>query len=203
VLPSSPFFEYQAHARAYLARAKDLLEKFDQDGNPTHLFYAAFELRTGIEARAWDYLRVALKRHNKKPEELKDYVASKLMRRLLEYDPDSDKEVLLRVTSDQTGNGTTLQYTPIPKRLGAIHGQLGDLLHYKFFLKNEYWNFKQPLEGKRGKSLADFRLLLGEGVQGLAKATSTLLLGAPKFDIWIDNEIDRADSDSPDSPDSP
>ena len=44
--------EYGLHARDYLARTRACLAK----GSPATLFYAAFELRCGIEARLQQYL---------------------------------------------------------------------------------------------------------------------------------------------------
>jgi hypothetical protein len=51
-----PHFAYHNDAYSYVERAKKQLELFDT-GNPESLFYAAFELRTGIEARLYDGLR--------------------------------------------------------------------------------------------------------------------------------------------------
>ena len=54
--PTSPYFAYHTDAWSYVERAQKQLQLFDA-GNPENLFYAAFELRTGIEACLYDGLK--------------------------------------------------------------------------------------------------------------------------------------------------
>jgi hypothetical protein len=55
-----PYFAYYINAWSYLEGAQQQLQLFDAR-NPESLFYAAFELRTGIEARLYDGLKALLR----------------------------------------------------------------------------------------------------------------------------------------------
>ena len=70
-----PFFVYDIPSASFAARAQAQLERFDA-GHPDSLFYAALELRTGIEARLHEYISAA------DPGRVKDYDAKKLMAKL-------------------------------------------------------------------------------------------------------------------------
>ena len=74
-----------------------------------------------------------------------------------------------------------MQFTPVSQRLAAIHGQLGELLHFKFFINNEHWFVRKPLGGSQHRSVADYLPTLREGVDELRKATSGSLTSNPKF----------------------
>jgi hypothetical protein len=76
--PNHPYFAYHHDAYSYVERAQKQLDLFDA-GNPENLFYAAFELRMGIESRLYDGLRALLQtniteeerqRHTKRIERL-------------------------------------------------------------------------------------------------------------------------------------
>ena len=190
-----PFFRYQAHSRAYLARAREHLAGFDAEGDVASFFYAALELRLGIEARVSDYLHCALKNLNKDLKKLSDYTASRLLKRLAEINPDYEQPSVLRITSQQSGDTTVLRYTPVTQHLAAAHGKLGELLHYKFFLNNEHWLLKKPLGGTPHRSLADYRLFLAETVSGLEKATAGQLLGHPQFTAIVDELLSESDKE--------
>ena len=178
---ASPFLHFSIGARAFLSRAEEQLARFEREQSVEAFFYAALDLRFGIEARLNEYLGPALKSIGKDSKSISDYVASKLLKRLVSIDPDAGRASTLRITSEQDGHSTTMQFTPVSQRLAAIHGQLGELLHYKFFTNNEHWTFKKPLGGNPHRSLADFLPLLNEGIAELRRATSGSLLSNPRF----------------------
>jgi hypothetical protein len=181
----SPIHRYQAHSRAYLERAKGQLTTFDESGDVSALFYAALELRYGIEARAWEYLSVAFKSLGRSPESVKGFSASDLLRRLAKADPDSHRESVLAISDEQSRQAMALQYTPVSRELAKIHGRLGALLHHRFFVDNELWYLKQALPLTGPQSLGNFRELLVEGIAGLEYATSGTLLANAKFTALV------------------
>ena len=178
---SYPFLRYATGSRAFLARAAEQLAVFEREESVEHFFYAALELRFGIEARLNEYLAPALKSIGKDNRSCSDYVASKLLKRLIAIDPDAGRASALQVTSEQDGSSFVMQFTPVSQRLAAIHGQLGELLHFKFFINNEHWFVRKPLGGSQHRSVADYLPTLREGVDELRKATSGSLTSNPKF----------------------
>lgn len=190
----NPFFQYQAHSHAFLARAREHLARFEMDGQVQNFFYAALELRFGIEARLNEYLAPALEAIGKEPKDMPEHVATRLLTKLATIDPTSEQPATLRFTSEQTGDSSVAHYTPVSRRLAAIHGQLGELLHYKFFVKNEHWLLRKPLGRKPHRSIPDFVALLNEGVAELELATSGTLLGNPKFTALVEEVLSEGAS---------
>lgn len=186
-------FQFKAHARAFLDRAREHLAVFHSTADLGHFFYAALELRFGIEARVTDYLGAALKSLGRDATNLNEYVASKLLRRLAEIEPLYEAPEILRVTSEQTGKSSAFAYTPVTRELAGIHGRLGELLHYKFFLNNPHWYMKQPLGGEPNRSVADFVPLVEKGIAELARATSGTLLGHPRFTAIVQDVLGAGD----------
>lgn len=176
-----PFFRFPTGARAFLSRASEHLARFERDETVESFFYAALELRFGIEARLNEYLASALKSIGKDSKSVTDYVATKLLRRLISIDPDAGRPSTLRIMAETDGRSMVLQFTPVSPRLAAIHGQLGELLHYKFFINNEHWVIRKPLGGNPHRSIPDFLPLLKEGIAELQVATSGSLLSNPRF----------------------
>ena len=185
----NPIFQFPAHSRAFLNRAREHLTRFETDSQVQDFFYAALELRFGIEARLNEYLAPALKAIGKTPKDMPEYVGSRLLKKLARMDSTSEQPATLRFTSEQTGDSSVAHYTPVSRRLAAIHGQLGELLHYKFFVKNEHWLLRKPLGGTPHCSIPDFVLLLNEGVAELERATSGTLLGNPKFTALVEEVL--------------
>ena len=173
----NPTFQFQAHSRAFLNRAREHLACFEMDGQVQNFYYAAIELRFGIEARLNEYLAPALEAIGKTSKDVPEYVATSLLKKLARIDPTSEQPATLRFTSEQTGDSSVAHYTPVSRRLAAIHGQLGGVLHYIFFVQNEHWLLRKPLRGNPHRSIPDFVLLLNEGVAELERATSGTLLG--------------------------
>lgn len=188
---NDPFYDYQATSYGFLERAMTHLQRFDEEHYAPSLFYAALELRLGIEARLWEYLRPALKSLGKQPKEIGKCAATKLLRRLTSLNPDAKYHTVFRITDEQSGDSTELHYTPVSQELAQLHGRLGEILHFNFFVNNEYWNLRSPLEGKGHKSLADYRELLRKIVSELETATSGTLLNNPRFTQLVSEVLEE------------
>ena len=153
---------YSISSRSYLERAKALLGKEDTPS----LFYAAFELRCGIEARMSEYLEV--QQHISAKKKLGWQVA-KLAKNIEDAFRIGEKKAIL-VVLDSSGKETlvTAQYTPLRKAGQKIAQQLGDYMHKakcNYPEDHEYWN--------------RFRSILEQGVTELEFATTGILLGPP------------------------
>lgn len=191
-----PFLKYAAGAKAFLVRASEHLEIFESDNSVENFFYAALELRFGIEARLNEYLAATLKSIGKDSKNISDYVASKLLKRLLAINPDAGSESTYQVTNEQSGHSLAWSYTPVTPRLASIHGQLGELLHYKFFTNNKYWYIKKPMGGNPYWSIADYIPLLKEGIHELGKAASGQLLANPRFTKIVEDVADELSNEN-------
>ncbi|GEM_PF-3546235 len=193
---SGPLLHFNISARAFLARAIKHLDVFEREESVEHFFYAALELRFGIEARLNEYLVPALKSICKDQKSIHDYVATKLLKRLVAIDPDGKRASTIRITHVQSGESTVMQYTPVSPRLATIHGMLGELLHFRFFTNNEHFFIRNALGGNPYRSIADYLPLLKEGIAGLQEATRGLLLANPKFT----KIVEEVAKDAPDAP---
>lgn len=100
----SPFYRFPTAATSFLARAEAQLESFESDENISAFFYAALELRFGIEARLQKYIDPALRSMAKDQSVSPEYVATKLLRRLHTLNPDADKGYSLRFTEVEAGH---------------------------------------------------------------------------------------------------
>ena len=190
-MPDTAPFRFNTSSRGFLERARAHLSAFLADGEVDRFFYAALELRFGIEARVTEYLKSALTSIGRDVKDVDGYVASRLLKRLAEINPDYERGMTLRLTSQQTGDATVLHYTPVTRELASIHGRLGELLHYKFFLNNEHWLYRIPLGGAPHRSLPDFVPLLEQGCEELERATSGLLLGHPRFTEVVEEVLNE------------
>ena len=113
MLRTDIIFEFGAHSKAFLERAREHLTSLQSTSDLRHFFYAALDLRFGIEARVTEYLEAALKSLGRDPKDVNDYVASKLLRKLAEIDPLCETPETVRITSEQTGESSTFAYTPV------------------------------------------------------------------------------------------
>jgi hypothetical protein len=190
-----PFFRFNTGARSFLARSIAQLAVFERDESVEHFFYAALELRFGIEARLNEYLGPALKSIGKDNKSISEYVATKLLKRLISLDPNAGRASTLRITNEQSGHSTVMQFTPVSQRLAVIHGQLGELLHFKFFANNEHWLIRRPLGGNPHRSVADYLPLLKEGIAELQQATNGLLLANLRFTELVEQVAKEAPDD--------
>jgi hypothetical protein len=185
---TSTFYQYGAHSRAFLERAIRHLHEFDANGSVESFFYAALELRFGIEARVNEYLDATLKSLGAESTRIVEYAATKLLRKLSSIAPEAERATQLRVTSEQTGNSAAFEYTPVSPALARMHGQLGELLHFKFFRNNPYWYIRTAFSNGSERTLVDYRNLLRDVVAEMQYSTRGTLLTHPKF-TEIVNEL--------------
>jgi len=182
----SPFYSFQRHSRAFLERAREALRQFDETENAESFFLAALWLRFGIEARVTEYLEVALNRKGMKLRNVSKFTASLLLKRLADTDLTSKVAGAVRITDEQNGSQIGMRYTPVRPELASIHGRLGALLHYRFFVQNEHWYIRDRLAEKGHASLADLRDVIEKGISGLEYSTSGTLLGNVQFEQLVD-----------------
>lgn len=155
---------YRIGARDYLRRAATLLS---QEALPREqLFYAAFEIRCGVEARLQDYLEV----RDEVAKKLKSgWEIAKMAAGLERVFESGDTIAQLAYENEKTGEvAYSLFYTPVTKRLQEVTGRLGGFLHAK-----------QKLHADGDPYWTDFRVLLEEAREGLATSTTGTLLGMP------------------------
>ncbi len=152
---------YKCASRDYLARARTLLDQNSQEA----LFYAAFELRCGIEARLQEYLEVQEHLSEKRKQGWRIAELSKNLKRAFD---DRDKIIAIRNTHKKSVETATLYYTPVRASLKKYGQQIGNYLHpmKKFKLSGDVW-------------WKGFRALLESAFQGLKTATTGTLLGPP------------------------
>ena len=154
--------EYHTSSRDYLKRAKAKLK----EGTPESLFYAAFELRCGIEQRmreyleAWDHVSEKKKQGWRFPE---------LGRTIDHTFKLGDKVARFTITSDKKDKiYGVFYYTPVSSELKEMAGRIGNYLHAFREYKpptDEWWN--------------ETRTYLENVYVELRKACSGTLLGAP------------------------
>lgn len=155
---------YGTHPSNYLERAKTALSK----GEGEFYFYAALEIRTGIEARMKDYLKTAT--HISKAKK-KGWEIAKLGKGIEEAFMSGDKIIQFQVLEkDSEKLKAEFYYTPVSKQAQKIAKKLGDYLHsnHRHQKMNEQW-------------WKSFRDLLEEGVLELSRSVAGNLMGAPLF----------------------
>ena len=184
-----PFYRYPATSRAFLARAKEALSRFDREDDVDAFFECAMHLRFGIEARLHEYLDAALKDLGRDPSKVSEYVASKLLKRHVSADPRAEFGGSVRITSEDTGDSSALAFTPVSRELASIHGKLGGFLHFSFFRSNPDWHFRSASRDDQVRSLPDYRKILDQGIVELTRSTSGLLLSHPRFTEVVDDII--------------
>ena len=135
---------YRISSRDYLSRAREQLAL----STSAALFYAAFELRAGVEARMLQYL------------EAQQNVSQKLKRgwRIAVLGEGIDRtfklgDRLARFSYREADGGDelfVLYYTPVSKELQRNAKQLGNVLHHqkRFRLENDEWwvTFRRKLQ---------------------------------------------------------
>lgn len=152
---------YGIASRDYLARARAEIAS----GDAAHLFYAAFELRCGVEARLQEYLEP----HSHVPDGRKrDWQVARLGKTVQgAFGPEKVARVIIR-SVDKGRTLAVLLYTPVTQELRGIADRLGDYLH-------------------AGKSVhptddpwwTELRTCLERGCDLLGGATTGTLLGPP------------------------
>ena len=156
------YMAYQVDSKSYLERAYARLT----EGAPESLFYAAFELRCGIEQRLREYLEEQEHVENKEKE---GWRVARLGRAVDKAFGGNIKIAKLTVyDSDKTGISRTYYYTPVNSELRSMAGQLGGYLHAPITFHrfdDPYWN--------------DFKNLLASAYKGLEIACFGDLKGPP------------------------
>jgi hypothetical protein len=152
---------YGIHARDYLARARSRLDEKTPEG----LFYAAFELRCGVESRLQQYLEAheETQRHGKRGWRIPE-LANDLAKHF-----DTGDKVIRVVAIDATATVViSFLYTPVTQPLRSAAGRLGGLLHSQA----RHHAPKDPWWGETSDFLEESWRLLSDATQGN-------LLGAP------------------------
>jgi len=145
-----------------LDRARNHLKRFDE-GNYEYLFYAALELRMGLENRLYDYISASIKDNKKFSKQIKEYSASKLLKILSEIDPNALIPASLAIYPMGKEPGFLKEFIPIMKKHAEYYGKLNALLHYKFFRDNDFWFLNERTNNKsHPKTLLDYRDFLEE-----------------------------------------
>jgi hypothetical protein len=176
---------YRCDSRSHLWRARELLNT----GAPAGLFYAAFELRCGIEARMREYLEVAEDISEKRKQGWQIAKLSKDLERAFKV---GDKVVEIFVEHSELTEVCKIYYTPVSPRLRKQAEQLGDYLHAMKVHRpqtDKWWDL--------------FRELLNTTCDELALATKGIMLGPPivspdrkqmktHFENGVYPEIDQA-----------
>ena len=129
--------KYNVDSRSYLKRARIQLDSRSYEG----LFYAAFELRCGIEERMQEYLEG----HNHIPKSIKkEWRLGNLDKAILKYFGDSNRITQVTVRQiEKPHEEFTAYYTPVTPELIKIGQKLGNLLHaQKKFISPDasFWN---------------------------------------------------------------
>lgn len=152
---------YGMHPTQYLERAQERLAEGTSEG----LFYAAFELRCGVEGRMKQYLE-AQSWLSKKQK--KGYQIAELGRRIDSAFTIGDNYVRFTIANAEGQVLAVFHYTPVPLRLRKLAQRCGVLLHpqMKYRLPDDPWWLRT-------------RAALAEMVQLLQLATKGALLGVP------------------------
>jgi hypothetical protein len=152
---------YRCGSRDYLGRARILLDQKTAQS----LFYAAFELHCGIEARLQEYLDVQQHISKKKKQGWK---IAELGKNLKHAFDDGDQVVEIRMTDKNSGESAICYYTPVRASLKKKGQQLGNYMHA---LKEH----KPPGH----KWWREFKELLHATYEELKFATTGTLCGPP------------------------
>lgn len=113
---------YGTHARDYLARARTRLD----ESVPEALFYAALELRCGIESRLQQYLDA--QRGNKKRMK-QGWQIAKLAKNLERYFKAGDKVIWIVMRERKGPPFYVLMYTPVTRDLQNLGERIGGFMH--------------------------------------------------------------------------
>lgn len=172
---------YGTRAKDYLTRAEDRLV----EGARESLFYAALELRCGIEKRMKQYLEAQV--HISKAKK-KGWEIAKLGKGIEEAFRTGDQVVEFSIIDAEDRVLARFLYTPVTSRLQKLGQQLGNYLH------------ATHLPSEPGDSWwAELREKLDETALLLRMATFGELLGAPLIHkethkVHMSGEFDQGDS---------
>jgi hypothetical protein len=141
--------EYDASSRGHLARARTQFAV----GTKESLFYAALELRYGIEARLHEYLDagVDVVATKKKPWRI-----NHLRREVEQMFGSHQKPVVVAVTQPETAKKVEVEYTPVTRSLEKLGKKFGKYLHRI-----------EPKQANADRFWIELRNLVEEGITGL------------------------------------
>ena len=151
---------YLIDSRSYLKRAK---ERIDEDSFHS-LFYASFELRSGIESRMQQYLEV--QEHISKQKK-KGWRIADLAKNIEKTFRIGDQITKFTIADKNSGTHLySLYYTPVTSNLQKQGKKLGNYLHAakKLYQSNDKWwnEFRENLNKTyRELELANYGTLLG------------------------------------------
>jgi hypothetical protein len=181
------------HSGDFLTRAEELLARFTATGYASYFFYAALELRYGIEARLHEILGSSRSAHEQGSAIDAEYSATKLLKKLAATHPAATTSLQVRVNMDT--DGRNYRFDPITPELASIHGKLGDLLHYNFFLVR---TGRARMSGSHSipRKIVEEKLsLLESGIAGLRKSVSSNILVTPALLVVINDFLANNASD--------
>jgi len=145
--------KYKVRSRDYLSRAKE-----ERNANETaRLFYSAFELRAGVEARLHEYRDAT---RNKRRDNT--WQVRTLKREIENIVEKRELPVTITIHDSETGKHYPFRYVPVSDELKSIAERLGEYLHCIPSLKVEYAGFEVELQGLVDKGIA----LLSEAISG-------------------------------------
>ena len=177
--------DYGISSRDYLNRAVLRLS----EKSPESLFYAAFELRCGVEQRMRTYL-TAWKHVSKSKK--KGWQIAKLSRNIEQVFKDGDKYVELQI-GDETDSDEFLSYfyTPVSKQLKERTEKLGKYLHSITTRDTKHSNWHESLReevalGCSELAIANLGRLLGPPI--LEKSTNNFELSV---EVLSESENER------------
>lgn len=129
--------QYGTHSRDYLMRARQQLDA----GSLESLFYAAFELRCGIEARLQQYEEALANIAKIKRAGWRIPKVAKNIEKIFRTGDKIARVNICDLTTERVRH--SLYYTPVNKDLRAMAGQISKLLHFPREYKapeNPWWN---------------------------------------------------------------
>jgi hypothetical protein len=153
--------EYDIGARAYLARAVAELAR----GEQARMFYAAFELRAGIEARLQEYLKHWDHVPSGRKRDWRIAQLGETVKKWLQVERVARVQLLQRRSREPIA---TFYFTPVSPELRTLGERLGDYLHAqreRQLSSDPWWH--------------SFRTTLEVGCNLLSEATLGTLLGPP------------------------
>jgi hypothetical protein len=191
-------YEFYIDAEDFLARARSALALFKTSDDTQQLFVAALMLRLGIEARLFEYIEAELQQQSQRDQlrKISEFQATKLLARLVRMNPDAKTGVEIVMRPNGSNESIGFRYTPITDSLASIHGRLGELLHFNFFLKNPHWYVAARDDTSGVPTLLHAQDLIEKGIDELAEATSGDLLTHPQFHSAVRRIVDDLAAES-------
>lgn len=181
--------EYGCHSRDFLSRAVLARRRWKDEGQLAYFFYAALELRNGIEARLHEHLAASqlMQMGSWKPSQ--QYSATRLLRELAKVNPAASTQVTVIVGSE--GAGRKFVHEPITPELASIHGQLGELLHHNFFLSESNAPRINSTRNLSSEAIDAKDELLYRGIDELERCVNSNFVITPDLLATIQEFVDK------------